>query len=60
MYILYARTFTKKYYALSEIDMRGILEKLESQELITISKGPTGCEISEKGLLLLKKLNYEL
>lgn len=54
------RTFTKKYYALSEIDMRGILEKLESQELITISKGPTGCEISEKGLLLLKKLNYEL
>jgi len=40
--------------------MRQVLKKLEEKDLLTISSGPAGCSISEKGLELLRKLNYEI
>lgn len=42
--------FSKKFYPISELDTRKILEQLENEGLIEVFKGPKGCIINNKGI----------
>ena len=47
--------FNSIYFKISEMETRKILEKLQTEELITVNFGRKGCSLTEKGIFYLHK-----
>ncbi len=52
--------FSKKYYPISEIEMRQNIDLLIEKGLLQIKGGPKGCVVLPKGLQILEDLHFQI
>lgn len=51
------KEYCKAYYKISELEIRNKINELEKKEYIVINKGVKGCQITQRGIDFLEKIN---